>query len=479
MTRRTPRAARRSAQPKQDCSSSVPSEGEEIEILFELSPGRTAWWPTTVEEIRRNGEHDRDDCTAATVVYHAGHGQLQQSAAVKFMPGKRLLAQTLEWRECTWRLPDEDTTAPSERGTRTGDVTTETCSIEETVKKTGTRAPQHEPARKKLRSESVSDGVRTDESVRRAASSSEPTYGMGDISARIKFETERVRVELDEKYAAAFRWALFDEIVRYAGTLPRPALHVNDGRFVNYLSRGCVEHTLKTQYPVFRTLLADIQTRFIDKSAPVVIRPDEMASSAAVRVECHVIFYTVRDFFEWVGITPDMNRRAFLIDDRRKVRAGATQAVRLMGSMQTPGSDDDGPIRIFLGQSSGGQRASSADDAEHPTAAGNMEGPLGRCISYESSETDSGVATFKTDPSCTTTRTGVPTDEELYSTFSVSWNACPPAHLRHFAVAPSYTDGVQLGYVTVRYPYVLVRGRATCDPIRELISPELVREVLS
>ena len=130
---------------------------------------------------------------------------------------------------------------------------------------------------------------------------------------------------MEQKYARAFRLSLIDEVVRNASAMPRPVLSANDARYVSFLSRGICEHKLKTEYPILKGMLADIEARFLEKSAAIVIRPDELNSESSHRVECHVIFASARDFFEWIGITPDMNRRAFLINDRSDVHAGATE----------------------------------------------------------------------------------------------------------------------------------------------------------
>ena len=175
---------------------------------------------------------------------------------------------------------------------------------------------------------------------------------MPDVAARIKFERERVQAEMEQKYARAFRLSLFDEVVRHASAMPRPVLSANDARYVSFLSRGICEHKLKTEYPIFKGMLADIEARFLEKSAAIVIRPDELTSESSHRVECHVIFASARDIFEWIGITPDMNRRAFLINDRSDVRAGATECIKIMGSMQCSHDDESAPIHIFVGRSS-------------------------------------------------------------------------------------------------------------------------------
>ena len=214
-----------------------------------------------------------------------------------------------------------------------------------------------------------------------------------------------------------------------------------------------MEHKIKTQYTVFMDILTDVRTRFLDDQN-VCIRPDSMASGTSLRVECHVIFHTVREFFEWIGITEDMNKRAFLIDDRNQVRAGTTQAVRLMGSMQTSNCDGVGPIRVFVGRSSrphGPAYEGGRPDGIEGTKSESVGGKAS-CIAYASSVVDISANTFESTPCLCTGRTGSLTEDVLNDTFSVSWRALKPAHLKQFAVTPTYTDGVQLGEVTIRYP---------------------------
>ena len=171
-----------------------------------------------------------------------------------------------------------------------------------TQTKTTTSRTHTSPTTKKRRTESTNTALGTDPSREASQSPGEMRFGMQYVAARITFEKERVQAEREQNYARAFRLSLFDEVVRHASAMPRPVLSANDARYVSFLSRGICEHKLKTEYPIFKGMLADIEARFLEKSAAIVIRPDELTSKSSHRVECHVIFASARDFLSGSGL---------------------------------------------------------------------------------------------------------------------------------------------------------------------------------
>ena len=93
------------------------------------------------------------------------------------------------------------------------------------------------------------------------------------------------------------------------------------------------------------------------------------------------------------------------------------------------------------------------------------------CIAYPSTVFDDDMECFGEEASRTTAYAGPLTEDCISNTFSVSWKAIPPLTIREFSLTPHFTDGIQKGVLTVRYPYILVRGRTLCDKIRALLPP--------
>lgn len=84
-------------------------------------------------------------------------------------------------------------------------------------------------------------------------------------------------------------------------------------------------------------------------------------------------------------------------------------------------------------------------------------------MDHEHNESRSENSVFASDP-CVR-REGPLSEKWLDSTFSISWEAKQTLSKGAYAVTPHFAEVVQLGYVLVRYPYVLARGKPTCDAI--------------
>ena len=91
------------------------------------------------------------------------------------------------------------------------------------------------------------------------------------------------------------------------------------------------------------------------------------------------------------------------------------------------------------------------------------------CIAYASSHCEEGGDVFADYPEIDSTCIGELTEMHIDSTFSISWNAIAPLKRGQHAITPHFTEGVQLGLLTVRYPYILVRGHAMCTRIRAVL----------
>ena len=101
-TRQSPRLCSKNTR------DTVPRVGDDIKVLFQLQSGRRVWCPGTVQDV--HDDADEQGLTHATVIYHAAHGQVQQSTPVKFSPEGRLLTRTEEWIEAAWMKHDSDPT---------------------------------------------------------------------------------------------------------------------------------------------------------------------------------------------------------------------------------------------------------------------------------------------------------------------------------------------------------------------------------
>ena len=94
-----------------DSRQELPSEGEEIYVLFEMPSGRLKWWPTTVEEIHPSGD-DTDLLARGTVMYHAVLTHLPERFPVEFYNNRVVRTRKVKWNDFSWRLSGESGETP-------------------------------------------------------------------------------------------------------------------------------------------------------------------------------------------------------------------------------------------------------------------------------------------------------------------------------------------------------------------------------
>ena len=238
-------------------------------------------------------------------------------------------------------------------------------------------------------------------------------------------------------------------------------------------SRGTVMYQTKIDYKLFAYALDNIESSI--PYGRVLCNPTDVESRGrSIWKERHVIFKDAAVFFDWLAIPKDINRKAVLVEDKNQTRTNRHQCVRIMGGARLQSDNADAKVEILVGRSCGIVRSQTERDGEQ-----SEDEPAGRrqaetshtdqnveCIAYASSHCEEGGDVFADYPEVDRTFIGELTEMNIDSTFSISWSAIPPLKRGQHVITPHFTEGVQLGWLSVRYPYILVRGHAMCDRIR-------------
>ena len=124
-----------------------------------------------------------------------------------------------------------------------------------------------------------------------------------------------------------------------------------------------------------------------------------------------------------------------------------------------------GPVHIHVGRSA----------SHKPLVQVDKEGvncnteQQSQVVAYADSAWDAENGDFATSPSVATGAVGVLSEEAIDYTFSLTWDALQPLTEGKYSFTPYFSEGVQNGWVIVRYPYVLLRGRGTCNAVRQVL----------
>ena len=469
---------RRTSQKKKE-ESSIPKVAEDILVLTELPTGRKEWWPATVEEVTESNDH----CLLAdaTVLYHAAFSYKAERGTVQFHENGTVRTKIECWTEGAWRYPEDDVDpGASITNERRAPSDTRQNDTPEKEKAISDRAPKDQRKQKRHKISPTHN-----------ASAPQPElYQMvQEIQARVADNERQMMVLTGErknheigKRVTALRAVLTDTILRNAQSTPRPGVARNNSTFAHVLAVGSTEHRFQIDYDLFMYMLKDIENAMLPYGSVIFKPSGEDLPGRAARMKRHVIFRNVRSWFSWLGITEDMNRAAILIEDKNQTRAGGVQSLRIMGAMRQNYDDEHACMQLHVGRSASNVKTARFADAD-PAVQAMYSDPTTSdgevdCIAYASSCWNEENSVFAFNPSVRKGHTGPLSEDGLDSTFSISWEAKPPLSKGAYAVTPHFAEGVQLGYVVVRYPYVLVRGRSSCDAMREALYNFPLHEVL-
>ena len=473
----------------------APLEAEEINVKFTLPSGRTVWWPATVESIDLRGDSS-EVLADAVVVYHAAFSYAAERGNVQVLRNRVLRAQVVSWKDAAWKYPDER--VPAKEGSGTMDQPRTRGDDEGRV--------QHDDSDYNVNADddvNINDEVADDfpsRAAKRRCTQARPVeyeykdQGLADVEDRMmqrmeKFVESRMQTnaptcnhaELVEERVRVERVKWTDELLRHCSTLPRPRSSEKEG-FSHVLCAGCTTHKFKIDYNLFNYILEDIEKR-VRPYGSVLFRPSEADMiGRTARLERHVIFRKAATFFEWLGVAKDMNRKAVLIEDRNDTKSGGAQMLRIMGSMRRNAADANSCMQLLVGRSSSHVRTARSNEEDPAVAA--MEGlqTCGEgeveCIAYATGQWDEENSVLADAPTVGKGHTGPLSASCVDSTFSISWQALSPLSRGKYSVTPHFAEGVQLGHVIVRYPYILVRGRTACDEVRHALRSLALDEVL-
>ena len=118
--------------------------------------------------------------------------------------------------------------------------------------------------------------------------------------------------ELREERVRACRSMWCDELLRQCSVLPRPP-HQKTA-YAEALATGTTTHKFKIDYKLFTYVLDDVKAKVLPYGSVVIDPSNDDIPGRAARLQTHIIFKDAASFFDWIGISKDMDRRAILIE---------------------------------------------------------------------------------------------------------------------------------------------------------------------
>ena len=225
----------------------------------------------------------------------------------------------------------------------------------------------------------------------------------------------RHAVDVLSERVRAVRVVMTDEILRKCSAMPR-SKRGKHSAYAKALAVGSTCHEFKMDYDMFKYLVEDIDQCNLPRGSVTLSPTVTEVIGRTARLERHVIFENSGCFFDWLGITRDMNRGNILVDDWNQESAEGKHCMRIMGAVRQ-GDTSDEPIQILVGRSAPRKQARTE---------GNVDGRDVRdeqlsCIEYAESHWDEELGEFVVPPSITTARRSELVNDAIDSAFSMSW----------------------------------------------------------
>ena len=487
----------------------IPHEAEEIQIHVELPNGKRVWWPATVEDVG-NGDEKRGILAYASVVFHAAFDYPPEKCTAEILSNRTVRHETRAWVEGTWKRPEDGEPDDCVRNKipreHHGDKTTSwqrTRESKTSKQQSGDDQKLYSPIikkksttkRKKQSNTTCSQERQTDARQRGIEKNSEVPavekeirtemqemrHRMAKLERKQQTNTQCNHMELINERVLVFRGGLGDEVLRQCTSTPRPSPAGNNAAYAHIFSRGVVKYQTKVDYKFFRYLLDDMEA-CVPYGSVLYTPSNDRDPSNSVRKERHVIFKTAGVFFDWLSIPKDINRKGVLIEEKNRNRTDVTPTIRIMGGVRWNKDNADAKVHIMVGRSCSDVPTSTVADetGDQETEVrdkGCAESGV-ECIAYASGHCEEGGDVFVDYPEVGKGNTGDLSEASIESSFSISWNAIPPLKRGIHAITPHFTDGVQYGWLTLRYPYALVRGHGMCSRMKEIIDRVELKGVL-
>lgn len=434
--------------------------------MFKLPSGLDKWFTATIEELEYVSGSGQSLVAHAVVMYDAAHGYEAEKSTLVLRGNRTVQTKQLTTYDATWKFPGDDVDTRTQDEDDDGDGAGQWAVVGQSQDQGKKRKTEY-PGRKHDRSRTPPAKFDIDEIMERVEPMVQLKIAMSKYNCLHNQEIEtRVR---------ATRVTWMDEVLRNLASLPRPTSDTS--AYAESLTGGSTTHKFKVDYGMFKYMRDDAMKYRSGKSIahPMVGRTQCLPRASDLdacpaSLQTHVIFNTASAFFDWLGISPDMKRTAILIDDRDQGGPGGVQAMRIMGSLDRVNSDIVDTIRMYVGRSAPTQEARDAYEKFHYGSGGPRlpDATTVEYIAYACEDWDVENNKF-VEPPCTCKEKlgrGPYGADRVGQTFSMSWDAIPPLSRAKYGVTPHFSQGVQLGYVTLRYPYILARGRATCTQLR-------------
>lgn len=456
----------------------LPRQYDKIYILFELEDGTMYWWPTEVNSIQPGVDGSSAINATAELEYAARHKRPREVDTVEFRPDRTVMTKEGETSWCTsaeaadagngdmaekdWCPPQGSPPVRREELMRARDASDAADELNPTKKR---RLQQPKKTRRApgIVTKAQFDTLR--ESIDKVS--------MENSKLRSRVETletmQRVHQQCDHR-------DIINELVeekkniwkmRVLGELDRMVSMINTKTpgtaFHSAIQSGVFKVSDSMSYRSFVHIVKDLAYNPPSSAAGATTfwpSAEELTDARMHVKEAHVIFNSARALLGWLHITAEEDVRKALAKSHKYKTT--MEVIRVLGSCRWVDGDQTQPLRVFLGASSGAR-------------PGEGTGKKVSTIEYEHARWDQANGVMAAQPVLKDCAVGdlAPTKEaragDLRSKFTVSWLWKSQLEGRGYS-SHARADGVfRLGTVWIRLPYVLFRGNATCENVRNLL----------
>lgn len=498
--------------PEDGTNLDVPRPFDNIEILFELQHGKDMyWWPCVVLESSENHSSSSVRGTA-TVEYAARHRSGKQQERVIFLPNRQVTTST---GDTPWRTSDEAADAgDGDEGDRDWEVHGVQSSgpggrngraqgNEKEHDGSVLRADKNSCGGKRSRRTNASQVVanressnvdqeggsgkrkkkKSDRAVEKTVANDETTLQVDRITRNDTFSgLDALRAEIAElrgKVGVNNNIQLQEYVKNKVGEkVTIWCMHVRsdlaravrdmkpNGRkpFSGAVHNGSLNVKDTTSYETFTDVVRCMieNQRMQPRGISFIPSLSDLLTPNLDIKEGHVVFADARAMLRWLGMGSTSDVKRALV--RSQTLRNGAHVMRVLGGLQEEGGEE-GPLRIFVGSSCAARQESGIHEDRVEDA---------RAIEFVTRKWDSSNNVLVATPEMKLRSTGSFEMEKDFgrskdTVFRLSWTWIKGLEGRAFSDHARSSRNYRLGVVTVHLPYVIFRGRETCDGVRLLL----------
>ena len=415
--------------------------GVNILIQFQLDHEKL-WWPSKITSTKRSGSKLRGNYQVTAFVQYKKYEQYEQEEGTVLFKDSNFLIQLdntgREIQEASWKFDDDPAL---------GEISEDVASLSR-------------PHSDQYRADSFSNErsqSNTSNFTNLSNTVSELLHRVSDLESQVRLQTSSAIMNLWADRCTAVRLTLKTKLLDYM----KRQLIVSSKRqrhfFSHIFQHNTISFNIPCDYKLFSKLLSDLLSNghYINK---YIIDPTSLSTyiPKASTGPITIIFKSFLHMANWLGINCVADISDMIL---RSTSTSRNTAVSILGSTIYKSENDDDPIIVYIGHSSGGNGASSQRLLNNSTSV-NVHSAAAVCMPSKTWDNVnlSFTSPFRAVHSAADVTSISDFDGKCNHFFGITWTADKQSTRSYWSADSNYNGSTILGTITAYFPSADIMG---------------------